>query len=611
MKYNLKSLEWLEGSIEKLQLQSTSKNQEEEDIQEDAENDESVSLLLEWKMRISTDSDKCTTCECDIDFDDRNAIVEHYKSAWHRTNLRRKNLKISVMNEEEFENYDENDEQLLTSKPSENESEDEEQEIDECLLPSGRSFFVHNKNVFSVSKAILHVDEKNVSFSTFTRPFDCVIILFNGGHFAAGVFENDRLVLHKSFHRYVARAKQGGVQSQYDSSHGNAKSAGAALRRYNEAKMKEEIQQIMRSWKEKLLKTRLIFIRCASYQKAVFFDAEAGILRGDERIRSVPFETKRPNIEEIHATWNRLQWVEEHGELNEFREQMSALNERKKKVQQKFEKKARKQFGDWDEKKEKERKKREEERKTDHVKVRVVEQKIDRWPELNDEWRKQAYNLIRLDDVDGIRKHIQTINEMHREQVMDYLRNARFSPNSSTFLHIVAAKELLNMLKFLLNEISCDPTSKDETGRPPYSLSASKQTKNVFIDFRVENPEKYTWTRTHIPEPAKPVILSVEEELRQSEKKKEKKMKQKENAKIRKEEEKKEEQERIERERWAKLSEREKRAEACERRLAGLPPISRCQQCGLVLAADSPSFQYSHFKFCSTQCVALHRKNNP
>ena len=44
------------------------------------------------------------------------------------------------------------------------------------------------------------------------------------------------LVVHKTFHRYVVRAKRGTAQGSRDSQGGNApKSAGATLRRYNEA----------------------------------------------------------------------------------------------------------------------------------------------------------------------------------------------------------------------------------------------------------------------------------------------------------------------------------------------------------------------------------------
>lgn len=42
-------------------------------------------------------------------------------------------------------------------------------------------------------------------------------------------------IAHKTFHSYTVRAKQGGSQSTQDRSKGGCKSAGASLRRYNEA----------------------------------------------------------------------------------------------------------------------------------------------------------------------------------------------------------------------------------------------------------------------------------------------------------------------------------------------------------------------------------------
>lgn len=72
------------------------------------------------------------------------------------------------------------------------------------------------------------------------------VILAKGGHFAAACFEkcNSRkqtckepqftVKVHKTFHRYVVRAKAGTRQSTKDASGKYAKSAGATLRRYNE-----------------------------------------------------------------------------------------------------------------------------------------------------------------------------------------------------------------------------------------------------------------------------------------------------------------------------------------------------------------------------------------
>ena len=42
-------------------------------------------------------------------------------------------------------------------------------------------------------------------------------------------------VVHKTFHRYVVRAKRGTVQSVRDGQGSAPKSGGATLRRYNEA----------------------------------------------------------------------------------------------------------------------------------------------------------------------------------------------------------------------------------------------------------------------------------------------------------------------------------------------------------------------------------------
>ena len=41
--------------------------------------------------------------------------------------------------------------------------------------------------------------------------------------------------MHKTFHRYVVRAKRGTVQSVRDNQGAAPKSGGASLRRYNEA----------------------------------------------------------------------------------------------------------------------------------------------------------------------------------------------------------------------------------------------------------------------------------------------------------------------------------------------------------------------------------------
>ncbi|KAF1760036.1 hypothetical protein GCK72_008282 [Caenorhabditis remanei] len=617
MVYTLKSLEFMQG-VEpfRVEEQGAELKEEEETQMISAETDAGMSLMLEWKMRLSEDSDMCTTCNCPVDFGDRAVILEHYQSLFHRTNTLRKAKNQPVYTEEDFEGTEKDEHDLSTTHAIIGlESDDEE--FDALLLPANRSFFVKDEHVFSVPRNILHIDESEVSSTTFLRPFDCAIFLWNGGHFAAAMFENDRMTVQKSFHRYVARAKQGGVQSQHDSGgKGAAKSAGAQLRRYNEQKMKEEIQQIMSSWKPRLQKTPLLFIRCAAYHRNVFFDADAGIESRDTRIRTIPFETKRPNIEEIEETWRRLQHVSEHGTSSEFKEEMREVREKRKRLARKVAGKKRKDGGmqmicEWSEDEDGENQGKREKR-MHHIKVRTIRKSEDipvQWPQLDDEWRQKTYNLVRQDDVDSLKQHIQNLNEDVIPDAIDYLKTAKIPPNRSTFLHVSAASGSKKCLKYLLDDIRCDSGAKDGAGLPPYSSCSNSEIKSIFIDYRVENESVGNWGRTHIPEPKKKVELTEEQEKEQAERKKEKKMRQKEKEKTKKEEVRKEAEEAAEREKYVKMSEREKRAMAVDRRLAGLPPVMRCHQCGTLLPPTP--FQYSHFNFCTTSCVAEHRKANP
>lgn len=56
--------------------------------------------------------------------------------------------------------------------------------------------------------------------------------------------------------RYTIRAKRGGSQSSYDSGGRKAQSAGAALRRYGEQALREDVRALLKEW-EGPLKVRL------------------------------------------------------------------------------------------------------------------------------------------------------------------------------------------------------------------------------------------------------------------------------------------------------------------------------------------------------------------
>ncbi|MPC40074.1 Ankyrin repeat and zinc finger domain-containing protein 1 [Portunus trituberculatus] len=68
------------------------------------------------------------------------------------------------------------------------------------------------------------------------RKKNWAIVLLGGGHFAAAIYRGKEVIIHKTFHNYTVRAKQGGSQGTKDSQSGTVhpKSSGASLRRYNE-----------------------------------------------------------------------------------------------------------------------------------------------------------------------------------------------------------------------------------------------------------------------------------------------------------------------------------------------------------------------------------------
>lgn len=94
---------------------------------------------------------------------------------------------------------------------------------------------------------------------------------------------------------FTARRKQGGSQSTNDKAKGNAKSAGATLRRYGEQALKEDIQNLLLEWAEDVELSERIWLRASSSSRKTFWDYEnAPIVKGDTRLRGYPFPTRRP-----------------------------------------------------------------------------------------------------------------------------------------------------------------------------------------------------------------------------------------------------------------------------------------------------------------------------
>ena len=148
-----------------------------------------------------------------------------------------------------------------------------------------------------------------------TRRWRWAIFMCGGGHFAGAVYNGHEATASKTFHRYTTRRKQGGSQASNDQAKGKAKSAGAALRRYNERALQQDIRDLLTAWSAELQTCDCIFLVVPSTQaRAIFFDGDGSPLRSDDpRVRKVPFSTRRPTkaeVARVHAQLATVQFVE-------------------------------------------------------------------------------------------------------------------------------------------------------------------------------------------------------------------------------------------------------------------------------------------------------------
>ncbi|KAI0343106.1 hypothetical protein BDW22DRAFT_1356677 [Trametopsis cervina] len=108
------------------------------------------------------------------------------------------------------------------------------------------------------------------------------------------------ILVHKTFHRYTTRKKQGGSQGTNDNSKKKAISAGAMLRRYGEQALRDDIRNLLADWEEELMDCERIFIRASVSNRKIFLGYDGAILKkNDDRLRTFPFPTRRPTESEL------------------------------------------------------------------------------------------------------------------------------------------------------------------------------------------------------------------------------------------------------------------------------------------------------------------------
>ncbi|KAG9300390.1 hypothetical protein G9A89_010014 [Geosiphon pyriformis] len=614
----------------------------------------------------------CSACG-EIRFETAEEYREHFQTDWHRFNLRRKVSKsvVKPVSEEEFE------EMLaeLTDSSSDTDSEKPNISIqtsyDAVTALFEKHQFVHDTKEIE-KENLQHYDSPYLWFSA--QPFLPVeihlgiykqifpdyrhgnsveflknaqikdsnagtkriwtMIMLSGGYFAGlvcslnpyrtGKDAGMEPIVHKRFQRYTVRKKQGGAQSAHDNAKSGAKSAGADLRRFNEAKLQQEIRDLLATWKKWIEISECIFVYAPSANKKIIYGYEGAVMKkADSRIRSFPFSTKRPTLKELKRSFAKLTTLKIFEVSTESLKQIPLVQDPAEALARKVEVAA---------------------KTTGLSKAKTVKQDPIQETDLNGV--KKLIDLIRKGKLDLLITHMQKFSISPKLTLEDEEFKA-----TPTFLHLASFAGQPEIVSYFLT-LNLDPTVISAQNKTPYDIAQNKETRNAFRRYMAEQMEKWDWSAAHVPSP---LTKELEEEQERKAKEKEKKKKDKERKKkiIKEDDHMKKDKDEgniaetstIPKQTFIAQSisqvitdtnltpemkiriEREKRARAAEVRFAKLTNrgnsesvlISNtknsnhdinvglvCEECNASLAGKVP-FERMQWRYCSTQCVAKHR----
>ncbi|NXA46743.1 ANKZ1 protein, partial [Nothocercus julius] len=640
----------------------------------------------------------CSTCA--QVFDSREEQTEHYRLDWHRFNLKQRLRGRRALPAEGFEEKTRTGD-VSSISGSDSDCSDSSSESDslppandspgtpqiprshKVLFRNARGQLISAYRCSKVVPQMLSVGsvfqggseepaELVASLQSLSASACWVVLMMGGGHFAGA-----------TFHRYTVRARRGTSQSLRDAQTPAAapRSAGASLRRYNEAALLKDIQDLLAGWAHHLQEAQRIFLRAPRHNRLLLFGGRnPPLTRGDPRVHHIPLSTRRATLREVlrvHAALASLQvygkdtpledvtgtprkgWhkgrraaetdplrEDVNGELSRGEKPAPALAPASEPEEDSLAGKLEavevtlgtldlREFEVMPKRNRKRRRKRDKNVETGEGEEQARSYRNTALPReptgpvtsgslpcpslIGDpqaELRDALFTACKTGDVGTLRRLLAVPesgspagnSEGGQEAAPCSLLNQPVDERGYTLLHVAARAGKAEAV-YLLLEAGADPALRDGQEQPPYCVSADKPTRNAFRKFVVDHPDQYDYSRAKVPGP-----LTPEMEAKKLEKKRAQKAQRKQREQAQREERQRWEQEQAEKQRFAALSDREKRALAAERRLAAqlqdagstLAHVSRCWHCGESLSGRIP-FHYLDFSFCSTACLQTHR----
>lgn len=317
------------------------------------------------------------------------------------------------------------------------------------------------------------------------------LCMIGGGHFAAmvvslepkqvktsapGPLAREATVLaHKTFHRYTTRRKQGGAQSSNDNAKGNAHSAGAGIRRYNEAALQDEIRQLLSDWKGMIDTSELLFIRATgtTSRRTLYGPYEDQTIRSsDPRIRGFPFNTRRATQKElmrsfIELTRVKIQQVDEQAiAAAAAATEAASLRSSVTKTKQ----------------------------------ATPIKPKISEEEETALLHTSQIQALIRRSKVPALISYLKS-NELSADFHF-YPRDSQQNHHASTPLHLAASLNSGLLVFGLLVKGGASPMLPNGDGKPAFDLCGDRSTRDSFrVSRQILGESSFDWEAAHVPSP--------------------------------------------------------------------------------------------------------------
>ena len=467
-----------------------------------------------------------------IVFSNIKTLHEHLKSDYHLFNLKRKMKNKKLLTKEKFlaQDFDDDNNNMSSSSSSSEDDDDDNDDNNNNNNNNNNNYGKKSIDFNSISNALLPItyfkfddnnnnnkckaslwtcildDNKNsnVKFNKKTNVMKWIILLYSSnGHFAGAVYENGKLIAHKTFHRYTSRRKQGGSQLAHDNKSGKANSIGAQIRRGNEIELRKDIQNLLIvKWKQHVNEADNIFISTASRNRSVFFKVPIGAkiktsaLEKNEKLKYVPFATARPTLNECEIVKNRLGRIKFSELLLYIKEDQSTVgindnnNDNNNIIDGSLKKKSN---------------------------VKHVTKETESTTVVNtiiniSKEQQFLYDAIVKNDTNQVKK-ILNQNPSFVNGIVD--------TNGSTGLHVAATNGLYDMANLLLHR-DADPTIFDNKMNPPFKIVKSKKVRDIFRLYMGKYPKKWNYKKAAMHNAGALTSAKVDAKKRKAKEKKKK-----------------------------------------------------------------------------------------